>query len=127
VGECVVIHLGNGQWIVVDSCIDTRSKRPIAVDYLSALNVNIKQQLRAIVVSHWHNDHMRGAAELVRQAPEAVLFCSAALRIKEFYQLVAASARERVGNFDLPEFAEIFKSCERGIPKVKFHQAGSNG
>lgn len=123
-GECVVIHLGYGQWMVVDSCVDTRSKRPIALDYLSALNVDIKEQLQWIVVSHWHNDHMRGAAEIVRQAPKAILLCSAALRIKEFYQLVSASTHDKLGTNDLPEFAEIFEILRQRSPHSKVPSTG---
>jgi beta-lactamase superfamily II metal-dependent hydrolase len=91
---------------------------------LAALNVDIKQQLRVIVVSHWHNDHMRGAAELVKQASEATLNCSAALQAKEFYRLVSASTRERVGTSDLPEFAEIFRILKERNPHSKVPSTG---
>ena len=30
-GECVVVHLGNNDWLVVDSCLDNTSSQPVAL------------------------------------------------------------------------------------------------
>src|SRR5260370_41862626 len=41
IGECVVVHLGFGEWIVIDSCIDRSSREPIAIAYLNRLGVDL--------------------------------------------------------------------------------------
>ena len=45
-----------------------------------------------IVVTHWHDDHIRGIAQLVRDCPHADFVCPAAFRSEEFLTLVAAYA-----------------------------------
>ena len=39
-GECVVVHLGFGDWVVVDSCIEPDSRDPIALAYFSAIGTD---------------------------------------------------------------------------------------
>lgn len=36
-GESVVIHLGNGEWIVVDSCVDPSTKECLPLLYLNKM------------------------------------------------------------------------------------------
>ena len=43
-------------------------------------------------VSHWHDDHVKGVDEILKNAPNAPLVCSAALRCSEFQSVLAASA-----------------------------------
>jgi hypothetical protein len=33
-GESLALHLGNGQWMIVDSCVDSSSRRAAALGYL---------------------------------------------------------------------------------------------
>src|SRR5262245_58961005 len=40
IGECSVVHLGGGQWMVVDSCIDRSTRRPVALEYLAEIGVD---------------------------------------------------------------------------------------
>jgi len=37
VGECIVTHIGYGQWVVVDSRLSPDTKQPIALSYLNRL------------------------------------------------------------------------------------------
>ena len=50
-GEAIAIHLGEGVWLLVDSCIDPDSKAPASETYLEQIGVNA-EQVRAIVASH---------------------------------------------------------------------------
>lgn len=34
VGECVVLHLGEGDWAIIDSCCSTTGGEPLALTYL---------------------------------------------------------------------------------------------
>lgn len=86
VGECVVLHLGDGAWMVVDSCL--LEGEPVALAYLRAIGVSAAQ-VEGMVVTHWHDDHHRGAAALLEACPNAKIHASAAVRGREFLQLVA--------------------------------------
>ena len=91
VGECLAVHLGLGEWIMVDSCIDPASRGPVGLDYLRDLNVDVATAVKQVVVTHWHDDHMRGAAKVLAAARSAKFVCSAALRREEFQQFIGAS------------------------------------
>jgi hypothetical protein len=90
-GECVVLHLGSGKWMIVDSCWDARANRPVALRYLEEIDVDVASQVRLVVVSHWHDDHIRGAASVLKAADSAEFVCSAALRNPEFLTLLEAT------------------------------------
>lgn len=89
VGECIVAHLGDNQWMVIDSCKNPKTKNPAALDYLKEIGVKL-DAVSVIVISHWHTDHIRGAADLVAACPNAQVVYSAALLKEEFLTLVDA-------------------------------------
>ena len=88
VGECIVMHLGNGDWVVVDSCKLAGGKE-VALEYLEAIGVDPGKAVKRVVVTHWHDDHMRGASEVLKAASAAMLVLSSAVRANEFQTLVA--------------------------------------
>lgn len=124
IGECVVMHLGGGDWVVVDSCVDA-GRRAIALRYLADLGIDAAQAVRLVVVSHWHDDHIRGIASVVDAAPDAEVVCSAALNTKDFFTLVAASNRAMTEWPGTAEFARIFEILERRVTgEVSHHSIG---
>ena len=90
-GESIVLHIGYGAWVIVDSCIDHEGK-PRALEYLESIDVNPAQGVDLIVATHWHDDHIRGMAKLVEVCSKANFCCANALRTKEF--LAATDALE---------------------------------
>jgi glyoxylase-like metal-dependent hydrolase (beta-lactamase superfamily II) len=89
IGESLVIHLGNGDWVVVDSCLDEQ-RQAVALGYLESLGVDVAAQVKLVLVTHWHDDHIRGMSQVVAAARTAEFACSAALDGQEFLNLVAA-------------------------------------
>jgi glyoxylase-like metal-dependent hydrolase (beta-lactamase superfamily II) len=73
-GECCLIHIGGGQWIVLDSCVDTESGRPVALAHLERVGVDPAQSVKLIVASHWHDDHIRGLSSVLRSCVAAKFF-----------------------------------------------------
>lgn len=125
IGECVIVHLARGEWIVVDSCIERRSNRPIALDYLDRLGVDVSKCVKLVVVSHWHDDHISGIANVLRVAESAKFVCSAALRSKEFVQAVVANKNAMMESPGIAEFADIFEILqERSSRKVRAESIG---
>lgn len=93
-GESLLIHVGNGCWIAVDSCIDPIFRRPRALLYLEQLGLDPKTAVHIVIASHWHDDHVRGLHELFTAASSAYLTCSLALRGVEFLALAHLYAGE---------------------------------
>ena len=83
-GECCTVHIGDGKWIIVDSCIDRDSGTPAALNYLASIGVDPAVAVRFIIATHWHDDHIGGMAELLATCTEAIFCPSAALTRMEF-------------------------------------------
>ena len=86
-GESVVLHIGDGAWIIVDSCVDAEGA-PRALRYLESIGFDPAQAVKLIVATHWHDDHIRGLAQLVAECNQATFSCAAALSQKEFLSVI---------------------------------------
>lgn len=111
-GECIVCHLGCGRWMIVDSCVDTDTGDAVSLKYLEALGVDVASAVELIVASHWHDDHVRGLAEVVKRCPNALFASADVLTHDEFRRFVY---RHATGNLPASgsgtaEFSSIHRS-----------------
>lgn len=111
-GECILMHLGNNEWCVVDSCIARGRIDPVAVEYLRSFQNDALARVRLVVATHWHDDHIGGMALLLAMAPDARFCCSMALQQPEFLNLVYAAEENIAGRSGVDEFALILKQLE---------------
>ncbi len=81
-GECVLLHVGHGAWIVVDSCEDGADQPLPVLAYLQKLGVS-PAAVQWVVATHWHDDHVRRIDELFRHCSSARLAVSSALDSEE--------------------------------------------
>ena len=88
-GESIVLHLGGGVWVLVDSCLDTDGA-PRALSYLESIGLDPAQDVALIVATHWHDDHIRGMTQLVEKCSRARFCCASALGKREFLAAVGA-------------------------------------
>ena len=88
-GECIVLHVGSGQWVIIDSCLDDRGE-PVSISYLRSLGVAVEDAVRCVSASHWHDDHIRGLGRVVAACPSARFALSAAFQKGEFLQFLQA-------------------------------------
>lgn len=88
-GEAIVVHLGDGVWLLIDSCIDPDAKAPASGVYLDGLEVG-PDQVRTIVALHWHDDHVRGISKLATKYPDADFVMSAVFNDKEASAFLSA-------------------------------------
>jgi beta-lactamase superfamily II metal-dependent hydrolase len=112
IGECVVAHVGDGDWIVVDSCIERMTGRPIALEYLKSLQVNVESQVKLVVATHWHDDHIEGLAEILRAAKNAKFVNSAAYAFTDVMRVVALgnkTARQSSATKEYDGIVEVLK------------------
>lgn len=108
-GECVVIHAGDNQWIIIDSCWDGPERRPIGIAYLQKIGVDPSTDVKVVAVTHWHMDHYRGAASTLEMCTSAVFACSAALMTREYLTLIglARASSPLDDRSGVSEFASI--------------------
>ncbi len=106
-GESALVHLGNGNWIVVDSCVDSGTREPAALSYLSEMGVEPAEAVRLVIATHWHDDHIRGMARLLEACPNAGFCLSAALGKEEFIAMASA--------YDEPHSSE----CSSGVREIR--------
>jgi len=89
-GECSVIHYGNGQWIVVDSCLEKDGRTPVSVAYLEKIGIDFSTAVTHFVITHPDNDHIGGAAEAYSRFSSAYLVCSPAMTTSEMCSYATA-------------------------------------
>ena len=88
-GECAVIHIGAGQWVIVDSCLDV-DRQPAALSYFRKIGIDPSEAVCLVVATHWHDDHIRGMGQLVKACTNAHFCCGLALSKKEFLSILGA-------------------------------------
>ena len=91
-GESVLVHTGEGHWLVVDSCL-CPDGNPAALSYLREVGIDPSIAVDLIVATHWHDDHIRGLSKLVTACPAARFCCASALKTDEFLSVAAGLAR----------------------------------
>lgn len=115
-GEALLVHVGGGHWVLIDSCLDSASKRPAALAYLESIGVDPATQVELVVATHWHDDHTRGIAEVVRACKVSRFACSSALTQKEFLTLTQAYGGSG-GQWGTSELANVLAALiERAKP-----------
>jgi hypothetical protein len=90
-GESILLNLGDGRWVVIDSCVRRGARNSAALEYLADRGVHVQEDVILVIASHWHDDHVRGLAELVKASRAAQFSCSVALSGEEFLALVKHS------------------------------------
>lgn len=120
-GESILVHIGDQQWFVIDSCIDFLSKEPASLNYLKKLNIDPSKVIKQIIITHWHDDHIKGIAQVINACPYASIICSAALQSDEFLKLSELYGCKTLGgSLGLGEFKEIIEILiEKGFSTKK--------
>lgn len=120
-GESLIIHIGDNEWCIVDSCIARGGKEPVASEYLRSFKNDALNRVRLVVATHWHDDHIRGLSSIIRDVPGAQFCCSSAINTDNFLVLIEAAVMALQGQSGVDEFAAIYESLtERprgGVPK----------
>jgi beta-lactamase superfamily II metal-dependent hydrolase len=109
-GETVLIHLGQREWVVIDSCRDPRTGTILGLEYLKNIGVNLTTEVKLIMCTHWDDDHIKGISNLLRECKNAI-FCISAVNDKDkFLQLVSLDFEklEKLGSISS---TKEFMSC----------------
>ena len=95
-GESVVLHVGDGQWLIVDSCLSPSTGEPQALEYLKAIRADFSR-IRAVVATHWDNDHIRGLSQCLVAAPNADFIISGAFSSEDFTTILRIYDKNPLG------------------------------
>ena len=124
-GESVIVHLGDGEWIIVDSCLERGGEdlsRSSAIAYLDEIGVDLAKRVSHVFATHWHGDHIAGLSEVVNHCESADFCCPVAFSDKEFHSFASVYA-----DADLPkktrsteEIIRIMEILEERRKKPKF-------
>lgn len=118
IGEAVAVHLGGGEWILVDSFLDENGE-PAALGYLRRIGVP-PSAVSLVVVTHWHDDHTGGIADVFEACQTAELAWPACVPDKRFWQSAFAYRNETPPDSPAPleEFLKLFKLLGNRQPKT---------
>ena len=111
-GESVLVHLGDDQWIIVDSVARQGQTRPAAIEYLHSIGVDPEQAVKLVVVTHWHDDHIRGIANTVQICAAATVCVPSSFTGSEFLSFLAAHADPLASSFGtgVDELRQVFET-----------------
>ena len=112
-GESVAVHLQDGYWIIVDSCVDRNTSEPAALQYLQSIGVDVSRQLRLVIATHWHDDHIKGLATIFESARNARFVHSAAYDFKMLIQLVELASTSAASANAVQEYKKILSELLR--------------
>ncbi len=107
-GECCLVHVGDGRWVVIDSCIHSETRQPAALHYLESLGIEPVDAVHLIVATHWHDDHIAGIARIVEACPNAS-FCTANSLTKQEFLAVVTPYAERTSVAGGSGVGELFQ------------------
>jgi hypothetical protein len=93
----VCLHLAEGVWCVIDSCLEPDSGEPASLYYLRSLGLAPAEVVTLILVTHWDDDHIRGISRVIEECEAATVALSSALTRDDFVQLVIAEEQNAVG------------------------------
>ncbi|MFV9691197.1 MAG: MBL fold metallo-hydrolase [Desulfobacteria bacterium] len=122
-GECILVHIGFNDWIIIDSCISPSSKEPCAIEYLSSIGVPLDTGVKLVVATHWHDDHIRGIGKTVNSCSNATFVCSDGLLTKEFVTFIKAYGARSGLTEGVNEFDIVLKSLETSHRTPKYASA----
>ncbi len=86
-GECIVLHLGNNKWGIIDNCVNQVTRKPLSTQYLKEINVPL-ENVQFILCTHWHQDHITNIVSVFEQCKNADFYISSALNCSEFINLL---------------------------------------
>jgi hypothetical protein len=115
-GESLAIHLGQGKWMIVDSCQPSGYDKPVPLDYIESLGLNPAECVVSVVITHFHADHIKGMDRVVEVCASANIWISGALCKDEAIAYVMAHALDgMITDRNMPgtqELAKILKAID---------------
>ena len=124
-GESVLVHIGAGKWVVIDSCVNAVTGECSPLAYLKDLyGEEIGEHIGYVVCSHWHDDHIKGLSEIVENCTSRTKFAVSCSddRQKWVYEMLSDYNYEGRST-KLKELTNTYKEAnKKGIEILKLKQ-----
>lgn len=123
-GEALVIKFNKNEWAIIDSCINPNTRGPLTLEYLNKIGVDVKNQVKFVICTHWHDDHIRGLSKVLDKCVKAQ-FCMPCVNDKQkFLNYVnldcAKTLRGSISSFqEFKNCLYIIKGRERQPKRLK--------
>ncbi len=85
-GESIVVHLKGNEWIIIDSC--KTGDKVLPLEYLHRMGVECKEQVKMVICTHWHRDHIQGLPEILDECENAKFFLAPVGDFKGYLDVV---------------------------------------
>lgn len=117
-GESVAVHLGGGDWLIVDSCVDQQTKKVPVLEYLNGLSIDLATKVKLVVGTHAHDDHIAGLSQVLAACNAAPFVGSTALTLDEFMREMELDEEieRRIRKSIRSEYRAIFDIIETRPP-----------
>lgn len=118
-GECIMLKYSDSDYMVIDSFINPDTKNPIAIDYLNALNIQA-ENIRKVVVTHWHGDHIAGISDIIKQSSKDVkIIINPIIKNDKFFDFISLSEKQKKES--TKEFIKVFDYInDNGAKNVQY-------
>jgi beta-lactamase superfamily II metal-dependent hydrolase len=129
IGESILVGLPDEGWIIIDSLKNPDTKRPVTLEYLELLHKKAKDNLISTLATHWHDDHIRGMSDIIRECESTDFFMSAALNNDEFKTLAYLTSEftpSKGMTSGVKEMFDILAALKKRIPKTKIKLASNS-
>lgn len=127
-GEAILIEISANEWIAVDCFNHPKEKKPAAISYLEKKGIDPKVALKKIIITHFHEDHIKGMLEMIKAASDNCnVYISQALTAKEAFEYysnlnVLHDNPNLSGVSELCNITNYMDSLNRSVIKVKQDQ-----
>lgn len=112
--------MGDGCWLLADSCVLPSSNKPASLDYLERIGVPFSD-VKVIIATHWHDDHVKGLSTMVDACQNSTLYISDVFNDREALAFMNAYG----GNLASKQTGgtkELFKAAQASKMRKFAHQ-----
>jgi hypothetical protein len=96
-GESIVVHIGDNEWLIVDSCREKGEVVPAPLKYLRSIGVDAATAVKFVVATHWDQDHITGMADVIKECKSANFLAAKVFHKEEFQHFIEG---QDIGEYD---------------------------
>ena len=113
--------MGNNEWVIVDSCQNPNTKESLPLLYLKKIGVDVERNVKLVICTHWHDDHLLGLTQLLEAAKNSNFCFTEATDRKKFLQLVEldyAKLSKEASNSSTAEFGKCLEIINKRKSRI---------
>ncbi|RYJ44521.1 MBL fold metallo-hydrolase [Flavobacterium beibuense] len=120
-GESIVLKLSKNDWIIIDSCINPKNKKPLPLEYLESINVH-PENIKLIICTHWHDDHIKGLSNILYKSENTSFVTSLVRDLKQFLLFISLDHQKSIkgGMRSTEEFGKCLQILNDRNKKIDY-------